>query len=240
MGDNDTTTPPPPPQPDTLVNLDNPRPSNRMMGEDYEWELFADYEGEDNIEEDAFASSDPDATDAHRKLLELDPKDLYSSTDPASSAGADEPHEEHGRKLDAPEGEEPKCVTALGMFKLKVDAETEKQEGGMEGLYNKASAATLRSVNDGTLSKNLDQKQARDEKTWFEIEGPGVVADEEFDPYAEEFVEDAVEVEADEKKMQTLDIVLISLGAGLIFCLCCVLCFVELERKTRPKQTAHF
>jgi len=66
------------------------------------------------------------------------------------------------------------------------------------------------------------------------------VADEEFDPYAEEFVEDAVEVEADEKKMQTLDIVLISLGAGLIFCLCCVLCFVELERKTRPKQTAHF
>ena len=128
--------------------------------------------------------------------------------------------------VEATEGlsrKELRCVTAMGKFRLQVDEEDEDNEGGLDKIYKEAVAAAEKAVDDGVLEKRLEETP---QDNIFHIEGHGVVADDAFDPY--------VEVE-DNKGLRTVDIILISVGSVLIFCLCCVLCFVELERKTRPR-----
>ena len=118
---------------------------------------------------------------------------------------------------------ELRCVTAMGKFRIQVDEEDEDKEGGLDKIYAKAMKATTKAVDDGVLQKRLEETP---QDNIFHIESHGVVEDDAFDPY--------VEVE-DNKGLRAVDIILISVGSVLIFCLCCVLCFVELERKTRPR-----
>lgn len=115
-----------------------------------------------------------------------------------------------------------RCVTAMGKFRIEVDEEDEAREGGLEQVYKRAATATKSAIDSGVLEKRLEETP---QDNIFHVEGHGVIEDDSFDPY----------VEVDNKKLRTLDIVLISVGSALILSLCCILCFVELERKTRPR-----
>jgi len=117
---------------------------------------------------------------------------------------------------------ELRCVTALGKFRVDVDEEEEVREGGLEQIYQRVEAATTKAIDDGILEQRLKETP---QETIFHVEGRGVMTDAEFDPY----------LEIEDDGLRSIDIVLISFGSVLIFCLCCVLCFVELERKTRPR-----
>lgn len=128
--------------------------------------------------------------------------------------------------VEATEGlsrKELRCVTAMGKFRIAVDEEDEDNEGGLDKIYERALEATKKAVDDGVLEQRLEETP---QDNIFHIEGPGVVEDDAFDPY--------IEVD-DNTGLRTVDIILISVGSILICCLCCVLCFVELERKTRPR-----
>ena len=124
-----------------------------------------------------------------------------------------------------PGNENTTCVTALGKYKVEVDEDEEKKEGGLTSIYEHAQKATMDAIDRGEMEKELEKEP---DGNMFHVEGHGTVEDMNFNPYAE--------VKAEEKKsMPTLDIILISVGCTLVFCLCCVLCFVELEPKTRPR-----
>lgn len=125
---------------------------------------------------------------------------------------------------------EIQCVTAMGKYKIIVDEEEEEKEGGLQNIYARAMTATKSAIDGGGLEAELEKEP---DVGLFHVEGHGVVEDDDFDPYEE--VEGEVEEEDDEGGLRTVDIVLISVGSILILCLCCVLCFVELERKTRPR-----
>jgi hypothetical protein len=124
---------------------------------------------------------------------------------------------------------EDKCVTALGKYKIDVDEDEEQKEGGLQSVYEHAQKATLQGIDDGEMEKEL---QKEPDGNMFHVAGHGMVEDTSFDPYAE--------VEEEKNKADPkLTIILISVGCALIFCLCCVLCFVELEQKTRPRINGH-
>ncbi|CAB9524883.1 expressed unknown protein [Seminavis robusta] len=123
---------------------------------------------------------------------------------------------------------EKSCVTAMGKYKIDVDEAEERSEGGLTAIYQKASDATKEAIDSGALETELEKEPDGD---LFHVEGHGVVEDDSFDP----FVEVTLQEEEHEKSMRTVDIILISVGSAIILCLCCVLCFVELERKTRPR-----
>lgn len=148
-----------------------------------------------------------------------------------TSSSSDEPYAGMSKK-------EIRCVTAMGKFKIEVEEDEEEieREGGMQSalqnVYQMAVVATKSAVDSGALEKKLEEEPDGD---MFHVEGHGVVEDDAFDPYEEVVI---VEVEETEG-LRTVDIILISVGSVLIFCLCCVLCFVELERKTRPRPGAN-
>jgi hypothetical protein len=119
-----------------------------------------------------------------------------------------------------------KCVTALGKYKIDVDEDEEKKEGGLQSIYDHAQQATKEAIDSGELEKKL---QDEPDGNMFHVEGHGMYEDVNFNPYAE--VED--EMKKDTKRM---DIIFISIGVTVLLCLCCVLCFVELEQKTRPRS----
>jgi len=122
----------------------------------------------------------------------------------------------------------PTCVTALFKYKIIVDEEEEELDGGLANIYQMAEEATLAAIDDGTLEHIIEQEPGGG--SGFHVEGKGAVSDDSFDPY-----EDVESDDDEDKGLRTVDIILISVGSVLIFCLCCVLCFVELERKTRPR-----
>ena len=115
----------------------------------------------------------------------------------------------------------------MGKYNIVVDQKEVEKDGGLAGVYEKAEEATKAAIEEGVMEEKIHQEPGAD---LFHVEGVGTVEDDAFDPY------EAVENDDDEDKgLRTVDIILISVGSVLIFCLCCVLCFVELERKTRPR-----
>lgn len=124
---------------------------------------------------------------------------------------------------------EQACVTAMGKYEIVVDADEADAAGGLEAVYQTTQEATREAIDAGALEQELENEP---DNQIFTVEGHGTVEDDNFDPYEKA---DEEPEKKDDGGLRTVDIILITVGSVLIFCLCCVLCFVELERKTRPR-----